>query len=574
MRESIGAIAYLFRSHFRSRGPEVPFQNFTITKVTDTGNLTEAAISPDGKYIVYAVKENGMEGLWLKNLATNSGTQVIAPTRTHYGSVEFSPDGDYIYFRRLEMSIGGDLYRAPVLGGNPHLAARNVWSGISFSRNGQRISFMRWATEPKDGKPPPMKLVTASSEGGEDKELLSFDLSGFFQSRPAWSPDDKVIVTSQDEADGSSKLIAVGIESGKPSVIIDSTVLSFAAPVWLPNESGLVVLYSERKANASQPQIGFVSYPEKKFRAITRDTSSYSGLSVSRDGKTLTTVQLEQSFRLYLMSSRDKSEESGTAITPRGLAYQFSWGDEHNLILADVKNVFRMNDRGEGKNLLLETWSDALDQAASCQSGRYVVFSSADPKSSMGNRILWRADTTNNEIIKLTDGEFDASPACSPDGKWIYYVQFNSQQTKLQKVALEGGASKAVIGMFVLPLGIDVSRDGRLLAFFSGEEIGAVDIETGRVVGKFARDPRWGSSNGQSPYPRFTVDSKALAYIVHVNGVDNIWAQPLDGSTAYPITSFKSDEISDFHWSPSGDRLGVVRGRTDSNVVLIRQANP
>jgi uncharacterized protein with WD repeat len=56
--------------------------------------------------------------------------------------------------------------------------------------------------------------------------------------------------------------------------------------------------------------------------------------------------------------------------------------------------------------------------------------------------------------------------------------------------------------------------------------------------------------------------------------VDNIWAQPIDGSRGFQVTSFTTDEITDFHWSPSGDRLGIVRGRTDSNVVLIRETNP
>jgi Tol biopolymer transport system component len=75
-------------------------------------------------------------------------------------------------------------------------------------------------------------------------------------------------------------------------------------------------------------------------------------------------------------------------------------------------------------------------------------------------------------------------------------------------------------------------------------------------------------------YPHFTPDGKALAYTIHVNGVDNICVQTLNGSPAYPITAFKSEEIFDFHWSPSGDKLGIVRGRTDSNVVLIHDVNP
>jgi len=55
---------------------------------------------------------------------------------------------------------------------------------------------------------------------------------------------------------------------------------------------------------------------------------------------------------------------------------------------------------------------------------------------------------------------------------------------------------------------------------------------------------------------------------------DNIWAQPLDGALPYPITAFKSEEVRDFRWSPSGEKLGVVRGDTDSNIVLLRETNP
>jgi TolB protein len=199
---------------------------------------------------------------------------------------------------------------------------------------------------------------------------------------------------------------------------------------------------------------------------------------------------------------------------------------------------------------------------------------SRDPKSASGDTTLWRADTTNGEFIKLTVGTFDASPICSSDGKWIYYVRPNGEEPHLQRVSINGGNAETVSTVEVLP-GIDVSREGRLLAFWDGgESFGVINTEGGKVSKKFPWDPRMGSASGFSTYPHFTPDGKALAYTLHVNGVDNIWAQPIDGSPTYPITSFKSDEISDFHWSPSGDRLGIVRGRTDSNVVLIREANP
>lgn len=76
------------------------------------------------------------------------------------------------------------------------------------------------------------------------------------------------------------------------------------------------------------------------------------------------------------------------------------------------------------------------------------------------------------------------------------------------------------------------------------------------------------TANGLAGYPSFTPDDKALAYVVRDNSVDNVCAQPLDRRPAYPLTSFKSDEINDFHGSPDGKRLAIVRGRTESNVVF------
>jgi eukaryotic-like serine/threonine-protein kinase len=52
--------------------------------------------------------------------------------------------------------------------------------------------------------------------------------------------------------------------------------------------------------------------------------------------------------------------------------------------------------------------------------------------------------------------------------------------------------------------------------------------------------------------------------------VDNLWLQPLDGSSGRQISQFNSEHILAFHWSPDGKSLAVLRGHTDSDVVLIR----
>jgi hypothetical protein len=53
-----------------------------------------------------------------------------------------------------------------------------------------------------------------------------------------------------------------------------------------------------------------------------------------------------------------------------------------------------------------------------------------------------------------------------------------------------------------------------------------------------------------------------------------VWVQPLDGSPGHQITKFDSEQILSFHWSPDGKNLGVLRGHTDSDVVLLQEAKP
>ena len=42
----------------------VPFASMRITRLTSHGQIVEAAISPDGKYVAYALDETGGESIW------------------------------------------------------------------------------------------------------------------------------------------------------------------------------------------------------------------------------------------------------------------------------------------------------------------------------------------------------------------------------------------------------------------------------------------------------------------------------------------------------------------------------
>src|SRR5580692_11615314 len=60
----VAAAAYGVYSFFL-RTRTVPFQNFSVNKVTDSGKVRYVAISPDGKYILSVVDDKGQQSLWL-----------------------------------------------------------------------------------------------------------------------------------------------------------------------------------------------------------------------------------------------------------------------------------------------------------------------------------------------------------------------------------------------------------------------------------------------------------------------------------------------------------------------------
>src|SRR5690348_15999236 len=155
---------------FLRRPAPIPFQNFTITKLTNTGKAALAAISPDGQYVLNVQNDNVMESLWLRNVPTNSDTEVRGPSKTDYSALHFSQDGNYIYFIRggaRDNNVFGDLYRSPILGGTPQQIIQNLSSNITFSPDGQRIAFVR--KNPAAGK---YGLFLANADGTAEKALF------------------------------------------------------------------------------------------------------------------------------------------------------------------------------------------------------------------------------------------------------------------------------------------------------------------------------------------------------------------------------------------------------------------
>jgi len=552
-----GVYALLNRNH------PAAFQNISVRKITETGKSRLVAISPDGKYIMNVVRDNGQESLWLRNLPTNSNTQVIPPAQTIYTALKFSPDGNYLYFERSEPGSEElhNLYRAPVLGGAPEKVVGDIDSNITFAPDAKRFAYVRY-NSPELGR---YQLLIHNLDTGEDKALIEDKISAGLRD-PAWSPDGKTIAcTTFNLPNALSGLVAIDLASGKQTVFARSESNAIQNPNWLPDGRSLLVISQFNGA-----QIATVSYPEGKIEPITRDTNSYGGLSLAADGHTFVSVMNETHADIFVGPASAASQNDFKRISAGAPIFNFTWTTDGKLVASLDGTLDQINpDTGEKTGVGSQPGVVAINPSA-CGDGKYIVYTGVTTKGATSLSV-WRMDAGGGNFKQLTTGKIDQNPVCSPDGKWVVY-QNALDDGALSKISIDGGES-VKLSPELAASGLDFSRDGKRITFAqfehsSGhiEKLAIISMETSKVEKSMEfQQPRNGAV-------QFAPDGKAVVYSFANKGVDNLWRQPLDGSAGKQITNFDSEFIPQFRYSMDGSRLALSRGHTDSDVVMVKEA--
>ncbi len=561
-----------------SRTKPDTFQTFSVNKLTSTGQAKLAAISPDGKYILNMEDENSQQSLWLRNIPTparwqyeseSSSTQILPPGPFRYLSVQFSPNGSYVYFvRRPSDESRFDLFRVPILGGAPQKLVTGLNSGISFAPDGEKFAYAV-ANNPELGK---YRLVVRSLETGEEHALVSGTIDKYLN-YPAWSPDGKAVICliMQPNKDSLSGLVAVDPLTRKQSLFFTSSGY-LERPTWMPDGSGLFVLLRDKETNYLRNQIVQISFPGGKARRVTHDLSNYSDLSVSRDGHVLATVLGQNSYALYLMSASGLDNGQAEQLSTISSGSGFSWTANGQLIVPqDLYRLDLFSLESHNRTPLTSLERDVLVfQPSACANGRYVVFTHVSEIEGLTTKI-WRMNSEGGGLKQISDGKLDQHSRCSPDGQWVYFLDQANGGT-LSRVPLEGGVTQKVTDYPALG-SFDLSPDGKLAAFATLVASGSnelvlalvpVDSPGNTRLVKFQRPP--------DSCVRFMAGGKAVAYAFRENHVANLWFQPLERSPGKQITNFKSELIGDFQLSFDGSKLALIRGHDDSDVVLLRDS--
>ena len=216
----------IYLSRLNARKSEWNLQSMKISRITQSGNAVNVAISPDGRYVVYALREGEKQSLNVRQVATGSDVQILPPDEVVIWSLVFSPDGNYIDFVRSEKTNMYDtfLYRMPVLGGTPRLVMQGGIDGSnSYSPDGTQFAFLR--VRPETEK---IDLLIAKADGTDERVARDPSLPRLFFRHGMVSrrKDDCILNLGGGEDDSFCALGRVGRRRICPRNVFDSQTSS------------------------------------------------------------------------------------------------------------------------------------------------------------------------------------------------------------------------------------------------------------------------------------------------------------------------------------------------------------
>lgn len=540
-----------------------PFQIGKIALVTGTGDAWNAAISPDGKFVVYVAGQP--QSLWVRDVATNSDVQIAAPAEVQYYGLSFSPDGNYVYYSKREKSAPVRiLYQVPKLGGTTKKLLAGVDSSITFSPDGKRFAFVR-SSGAKDSA-----LMIANADGTAAHKLFSPDADTFPDpTGPGWAPDDKLIacpLTRTDASGSYQTVVGINVTDGTMKPLTSQRWEDIFPVVWEPDGSGLLMSARERRGT-SQFQIWHLSYPGGEGQRLTQGLTAYLSVSLTADSSSLVTTTQETLTTIWAVPLNPSAGTAKQITSGRRDGYcGVAWTNDGKVLFVSRKianaDLWVMNADGSGQKQLTDS-QDVERFPSLSPDGRYIIFDLIRA----GSISIWRVDSDGNNLKQLTEGNEDTQPHGSPDGKWVVY---RGSDSSLWKVSIDGGPP---VRLTDRPAQRPVfSPDGKMIACYYHVEANApwklalIPTEGGQPLKLFdvALTP------GNWIVLRWTPDGRAIFYIDYDrNAVANIWSQPIDGGPPKPVTNFKSDLIYTFDLSRDGHQLILSRGRNISDVVLI-----
>jgi Tol biopolymer transport system component/DNA-binding winged helix-turn-helix (wHTH) protein len=546
-----------------------PAAALNIIPLTSFGDVIDAIISPDARYVAFVRSVQGQQSLWIRQLRGTNPIQLVGPAPINYYGMSFAPDSSSIYYvaRGPEPLAlpSGMLFQIPALGG----ASRRLGTPFDhypvISPDGKYLASLR------SGYPSPEQsaLVTVRADGSglrpifiaREPESLA---PGFFIA-PAWSPRGVQIAAAIRNADTrTAHLFTVDVASG--SVRRFPTALASAAfTAWMPDGSGIVFTGTAHRKASDEfgSDLWFQPLPDGPPRAITTGVVGYRNASVSADGTSLVSVGSMQNaglWRLPLAGDRLERIPSQKEDGMAGLA----WLDRDTIVFTSFDGgsaqIWTMRADGGERQQITTEGSNFSPRPT--RDGRTIYFVA----TRQGRRGIWRMDRSGAAVELVAESPDLWDLALSPDEHQLFFTAPGADRRDSTWTVSTAGGQPALL-IKGLTHGAP-SPDGRAIAGFWQERpdaqpaLAVFPLVGGQPSSVFAGSVA--TVNGGVWWSR---DGRAL-YYTSADRV-NVWRQPLTGGAPTVVTGLADGMISRGDLAPDGRSLVAVRANPLRDAFLI-----
>ena len=567
----IAAIAtwWMWR-HQGSPADANPLSNATFARFTDfPGDKSDAAISPDGKFVAFRADLDGRSDVWVGQVGTgrpvNLTKDLPEDPLVPIQNLGFSPDGSEIWLAGYRGYRPNQRLRLiPLMGGTTRAFLRDHAVNVAWSPDGKRLVFHTY--DPGD------PMFIADSTGANAHQIFSLGPGGH-NHFPRWSPDGRwVYFVSGPWESLDMDLWRIASAGGKP----ERLTYHNADVRWVTPISADTVLYVAPQQDGSGPWLWALDVKRKFSRRISIGLEHYTTVAGTANGRRLVATVSNPTASLWRVPilNRPVAESDIKALplpNERALAPRFA-GD----------SLFFLSSRGTGDGLwrfqngqVIEIWKG--------KDGPLLVAPAISPDARAAAIVLRKQGKLRLHTISGDGAEFQpltdaidvrGAPCWSPDGKWIVTGGNDELGPGLFKIPAQGGTP---IRLPAKPgLNPVWSPDGTLIVYAGTTVSRYAPLLGVRPDGRpFELPPMVvGAGSGVNlAHHRFTPDGKGLIYLRGLDPGEDFWLFDLTTGDTRLLARLGHGTSMSFDITPDGRQIVFDRVRENSDIAIIDLPN-
>ncbi len=533
--------------------------DFKSEKLTNTGGVYQAVISPDGKRMAYSSEINEKQSVWIRQFETSENIQILPGSDEFYYGLGFSHDGQTLYIARGIKNGNITLYRVSVFGGIPKEIASGTQGWFSLSPDDSQISYVR-CVENDDH----CSVFTADSDGKNERKLITSQ-SPLRIGDNQFSPDGKAIafaVGQSNNAANEFNLKEIDLETGAEREITNRKFFNISSLRWLPDQSGFIITATELYQRPTK--IYQVSRQTGEVKTLTKDSIYYNQISLDNAADKMVTTQFVADFRLWLAPSNDihnpqiiSYAQGGFVYTPGGkLIYGSTTDGNQNIWImnGDGTNQRQLTN-GQGANWLPRVSPDE----------RYIYFVS----NRSGSSQIWRMNTDGSNQTQISNDEGGDPIFVSPDGNSVYYKTPLSLNLKKITLNKDGDFISSLVSNEKMSCAA-INLNGKVAAYVSQKpagthEIVLMSLDDGKILNSFLP----ADEKSRPMKLIWSKDNKYVYYLIKKGTKSTIWKLSPETGKSEILTEMHDHEVADFAFSPDEKTFAFICGRWKHDAYLI-----